>query len=89
MVNDVKNHYLRVLTLGLDVLTLLGIKCGKDIGSIVERNYNLVIQSLSSMLTEYCKLKTGGYLIGLENVTVIKSLATPKLVHLMTALPNP
>ena len=52
---------------------------------MVELNYNPKIQSMLSLLQEYLKRKLT--LIG--KITVVKSLAIPKLVHAMTVLPNP
>ncbi len=48
-------------------------------------NYNPKIESLKSVLREYSKRRLS--LIG--KVTVVKSLAIRKFVHLITALPNP
>ncbi len=69
----------------VDEFILLVIKFSRDIDKIVELNYNPKIDSLKSVLREYCKRRLS--LIG--EVTVVKSLAIPKFVHLMTALPNP
>ena len=66
--------------------TLLGIKFTTlDVNACLELNLEDKIKEISKMLRQYQRRNLS--LIG--RVTVIKTLAIPKLVHILTVLPNP
>lgn len=63
---------------------LLGIEFSLDMNSIVEINVAKKIKEVSAILKSWQHRK----LTLLGKITVIKTLALPKLIHLLTALPN-
>ena len=63
---------------------LLGIEFSLDLDSMVKINYAKKIKEVSAILKSWQHRKLS--LMG--KITVIKTLALPKLVHLLTALPN-
>ena len=64
---------------------LLGIKFTNDLKNMTELNYNEKILSLRKLLGSSAKRD----LTPIGKITIIKSLAIPKLVHLFSSLPNP
>jgi len=64
---------------------LLGIKFNADLDEMVKINFEPKFMEIEALLKEYQKRKLS--LLG--KVTVIKSLAIPKLVHLFSVLPSP
>ena len=64
---------------------LLGIDFSLDLANIADLNFSKKIKELSGVLKSWQHRK----LTLLGKITVVKSLALPKLIHLLTALPNP
>ncbi len=64
---------------------LLGIKFNVNLDEMIELNYKAKLDEIEQMLTVYHKR----YLSLIGKVTVIKSLAIPKLLHLLSVLPAP
>jgi hypothetical protein len=62
----------------------LGIEFSLDLNRITEINFSKKIKELSAILKSWQHRK----LTLMGKITVIKSLALSKLVHLLTALPN-
>jgi hypothetical protein len=63
---------------------LLGIEFSLDLNRITEINFSKKIKEVSAILKSWQHRK----LTLMGKITVIKSLALSKLVHLLTALPN-
>ena len=63
---------------------LLGIEFSFDLNRITEIIFSKKIKEVSAMLKSWQHIK----LTLMGKITVIKSLALSKLVHLLTALPN-
>lgn len=63
---------------------LLGIEFSLDLDSITELNFSKKIKEVSGILKSWQHRK----LTLMGKITVVKSLALPKLIHLLTALPN-
>jgi len=64
---------------------LLGIHFNVDISNMLESNYNIKLGEIEQLLSVYQKR----YLSLLGKVTVIKTLAIPKLIHILSVLPSP
>ena len=64
---------------------LLGINFDINLESMVKQNYAEIINKIEKLLRSYEKRKLS--LIG--KITVIKSMAIPKLVYAMSVLPKP
>lgn len=64
---------------------LLGIKFSVNLEEMVELNYQAKLGEIEQILSLYQKR----YLSLIGKVTVIKMLAIPKLVHLLSVLPSP
>ena len=62
----------------------MGIEFSLDLNRITEINFSKKIKELSAILKSWQHRK----LTLMGKITVIKSLALSKLVHLLTALPN-
>ena len=63
---------------------LLGIEFSLDLDSMPEINFSKKIKEVSGILKSWQHRK----LTLMGKITVIKTLALPKLIHLLTALPN-
>lgn len=63
---------------------LLGIDFSLDLESMIDINFSQKINELTRVLKSWQHRKLT--LVG--KITVVKSLAFPKLIHLLTALPN-
>jgi hypothetical protein len=68
-----------------NTFTLLGIKFSTNLIDIVELNYKEKILQIKNMLQTWSKR----ILTPLGKITVIKSLALPKINHLIFSIPNP
>jgi len=64
---------------------LLGIKFSVNLEKMMELNYSSKLGEVEQLLNSYSKR----YLSLIGKVTVIKTLAIPKLVHLLSVLPSP
>ena len=64
---------------------LLGIKFSLNLKEMIDLNYTIKINNIEKLLNGYRKMRLS--LIG--RITVIKTLAIPQLVYLMTVLPSP
>ena len=62
----------------------LGIKFTNNLNNMIEINYNEKLQSLRKLLGSWTKRD----LTPIGKITIIKSLAIPKLIHLFSSLPN-
>ncbi len=69
----------------VDSYLLLGINFNVDLDIMVNTNFTTKLLEMEKVFTQYRKRKLS--LLG--KVTVIKTLAVPKLVYLLTVLPNP
>ena len=67
------------------VFKILGIVFSTNIDDIVNLNYNKKLDDIQRLLTHWSKRQ----LTPLGKITVIKSLALPKITHLFTNLPDP
>ena len=65
--------------------TLLGIKFSNNLKEIVELNYKEKIIQIKNLLNVWAKR----ILTPIGKITVIKSLALPKINHLIFSIPNP
>ena len=68
-----------------DNFTLLGIKFSTDLMQMISENYASKVQSIKNIVDNYKKRK----LSILGKVTVLKTLAIPKLAYLLKVLPSP
>ena len=68
-----------------DTFMLLGISFHTDLETMTELNYNAKVTAIEKILQSYGKRRLS--LIG--KITVIKTLAIPKLVYAMKVLPSP
>ena len=75
----------RTLEWGSKTFTLLGITFSVELGTMIELNYNLVLDQIEKLLYTW----TQRYLTPFGKIAVIKTLALPKLNHLFLTLPNP
>ena len=73
------------LLLGAINFKLLGIEMSVKLDSIVDTNYNPIIENLQNLLESWKKR----YLTTLGKITVIKTFIISKLIHLFTSLSNP
>ena len=64
---------------------LLGITFTKNLDDMVSCNYNSKIKSIKKLLASWMRRD----LTPIGKITVIKTLALPKLIHLFSALPDP
>ena len=64
---------------------LLGITFTKNLDDMVSRNYYSKIKSIKILLASWMKRD----LTPIGKITIIKTLALPKLIHLFSALPDP
>lgn len=65
--------------------TVLGVKFTKNLSDIVEVNYRIKIDEMKKIFLNWSKR----ILTPLGRITVIKSLALPKINHLILSIPNP
>jgi hypothetical protein len=82
---DVYHHTRWKLEWGATTFTLLGINFSVNLEQIIELNYDSKIIEIQKLM----KVWSIRILTVLGRITVLKSLILPKLVHLLTALPNP
>ena len=64
---------------------LLGIKFSTNLKEMIDTNYRDKINSIKKLLGSWVKRN----LSPIGKITVLKSLAIPKLIHLFSSLPNP
>ena len=65
--------------------TLLGITFSSDLSKIINLNYDKKLEEIKQLITKWSKR----ILTPLGKITVLKTLALPKINHLILALPNP
>ena len=73
------------LSWGKNTFSYLGIDFHSDLSKMVKMNYDKKLIEISALLKSWSKR----YLTPIGRITVLKTLAIPKLLHLFSALPNP
>ena len=63
---------------------VLGINFSINLDSMIDINFKTKVKEISSLLKSWQHRK----LTLMGKITVIKTLASPKIIHLLTALPN-
>jgi hypothetical protein len=83
--SDVYHHPRWKLDWGSTSFTLLGMVFSVDLDQIVNLNYSTKIPTIHAMIRQWSRR----ILTPIGRVTVVKTLLLPKLIHLISSLPNP
>ena len=70
---------------GKTTFTYLGIDFNTDLSKMIKTNFDKKLLEIKSLLKQWSKRN----LTPIGRITVVKTLALPKLIHLFSALPNP
>ena len=82
---DVYHHSRWKFDWGSSCFTLLGIQFSVNLDEMISLNFNEQLPKIKSLLCQWNKR----ILTPIGKITVVKTLAMPKLNHLLTSLPNP